>query len=99
MKKFLTYANLNLREISMPTKNPRIHVVLERPLFANLKGLARKNGLSISLEARELIRGALRSAGKPSRKIYTGRHIKKLIGKFPMGKFDLDEVLVDQAHG
>ena len=83
----------------MPTKNPRIHVVLERPLFDNLKGLAKKNGLSISLEARELIREALRSTGKGTRRTYTGKHMKSLIGSFRMGKIDLDEVLAKQAHG
>lgn len=83
----------------MPTKNPRIHVVLERPLFDNLRGLAKKNGLSISLEARELIREALRSTGKSTRRTYTGKHMKNLIGSFRMGKLDLDEVLAKQAHG
>lgn len=84
----------------MPTKNPRLHVVVERPLFNSLKVLAKKNGLSLSLEARELIREALRSTGKRSRRIYTGKHFDKLIGKFRMGKkIDPDEILTQQVHG
>lgn len=83
----------------MPTKNPRIHVVLERPLFEKVKGLAKKNGLSISLAAKELIREALRSTGKTTPRIYTGKHTKNLIGKFHMSKVDLDEVLAQQVHG
>lgn len=93
----LTFANFE--EEAMPTKNPRIHVVLERPLFENVKGLAKKNGLSVSLEARELIREALRSTGKSAPRIFTGKHTEKFIGKFHKGKVDLDEVLAQQVHG
>ena len=90
---------IQFEEESMPTKNPRVHVVLERPLFDNLKGLAKKNGLSVSLEARELIREALRSTGKSSPRIFTGKHTENLIGKYHKGKVDLDEVLATQVHG
>ncbi|MBI1869632.1 MAG: hypothetical protein HYS07_00390 [Chlamydiae bacterium] len=69
----------------MPTKNPRIHVVLERPLFHRLKGLAKKNGFSMSLEARSLIQQALGSISPSPSRTYTGRHIQELIGQF---KFD-----------
>ncbi len=84
----------------MPTKNPRIHVVLEKPLFNHLKGLARRNGLSMSLEARELIKEAFRSTGKRLPRLYTGKHLHALIGRFRMGKKpDGDAILADQAHG
>ena len=83
----------------MPTKNPRIHVVLERPLFKSLKELAEHAGLSISLEARELIREAIRPSSHRAPRIYTGRHIGKLIGKYKMGKTDPDSILADQVHG
>ena len=84
----------------MPTKNPRIHVVLEKPLFERVKGLAKKNGLSVSLEARELIREALRSSGGESRRVFTGKHFSSLIGIFPAGRVrDLDDILVEQVHG
>ena len=43
----------------MPTLNPRVNVVLEKPLFATLKKLATKDGVSLSTKVRDLIRGAL----------------------------------------
>ncbi|HCG76960.1 MAG: antitoxin, RHH family protein [bacterium (Candidatus Ratteibacteria) CG_4_10_14_3_um_filter_41_18] len=43
----------------MPTKNPRLNVVLEPPVYLSIKKLAEKNGVSLSLEARDLIREAL----------------------------------------
>jgi len=72
----------------MPTKNPRIHVVLEQPLFERLKSLSKKDGLSISLEAGEIIRQAFHSPERRAMRIYTGKHIKGLVGKFRMGEPD-----------
>ena len=43
----------------MPTKHPRLNVVLEAPVLRSVQRLAAKNGVSISQEARELIRQAL----------------------------------------
>ena len=43
----------------MPTTSPRVNVVLEEPLFRNLKKLAAKGGVSLSTMARDLIRQAL----------------------------------------
>ena len=43
----------------MPTKNPRINVVLEKPLYDSIKCLAKKDGVSLSLKARDLIKEAL----------------------------------------
>lgn len=43
----------------MPTENPRLNVVLEKPLYRTLKKLAAKAGTSLSLTARDLIREAL----------------------------------------
>jgi hypothetical protein len=83
----------------MPTKNPRIHVVLEKPLYDRLKVLSKRDGLSISSEARELIRQAVYSSQNKVRRPYTGENIKKLIGKFDLGAADYDEILVSQAHG
>lgn len=44
----------------MPVKNPRINVVLEKPLFASLRRLASRDGVSLSLKVRDLVRKALR---------------------------------------
>ena len=43
----------------MPAKNPRVNVVLERPLYEGLRRLARREGTSLSLKARDLLREAL----------------------------------------
>lgn len=43
----------------MPAKNPRINVVLEKSLYEALRKIAKKEGLSVSLKARDLLREAL----------------------------------------
>ena len=43
----------------MSTKNPRLNVLLEPVLFSALKKLAKLDGMSLSLKARDLIREAM----------------------------------------
>ena len=43
----------------MPAKNPCVNVVLERPLYEALGRLARREGTSLSLKVRDLLREAL----------------------------------------
>ena len=43
----------------MPTKNPRINVVLEKPLYDSVRRLAEKEEISLSLKIRDLVREAL----------------------------------------
>jgi hypothetical protein len=43
----------------MSTKNPRLNVVLEAPLYSAVRHLAKKDHVSLSLKARDLIREAL----------------------------------------
>lgn len=43
----------------MPAQNPRVNVVLERPLYEALGRLARREGASLSSKARDLLRDAL----------------------------------------
>ena len=43
----------------MATKHPRLNVVLEPPTFRSVERLATRDGVSLSLKARELIREAL----------------------------------------
>ncbi len=43
----------------MVTKNPRLNVVLEPSLYAGISHLARKEGASLSLVARDLLKEAL----------------------------------------
>jgi hypothetical protein len=43
----------------MPSKNPRINVVLEPPLFKNVQFLAEKDGVSLSTKVRDLLKDAM----------------------------------------
>ena len=43
----------------MPTKNPRVNVVLEQPIYDALGRMARREGASLSTTARDLLRAAL----------------------------------------
>jgi hypothetical protein len=43
----------------MPVKNPRINVVLEKPLYATIERLATREGISLSLKVRDLVKEAL----------------------------------------
>ena len=43
----------------MPTKNPRINVVLEKRLYTSIERLAKKEGVSLSLKVRDLVKEAL----------------------------------------
>lgn len=43
----------------MPTHNPRLNIVLDKTLMHSLSRLAKKDGISLSLKARDLIREAL----------------------------------------
>jgi hypothetical protein len=37
-------------------KNPRVNVVLEKPLYAKVERLAKKDGVSLSLKVRDLVK-------------------------------------------
>jgi hypothetical protein len=43
----------------MPTKNARINVALEKPIYSLIEKLAQERGLSLSMVTRDLIREAL----------------------------------------
>ena len=43
----------------MTTKQPRVKVILEQPLYEALSRLARRDGVSLSLKARDLLKAAL----------------------------------------
>jgi hypothetical protein len=43
----------------MATKNPRLQVLLEQPLYNAVASLAQEEGVSMSTKARDLIREAL----------------------------------------
>ena len=43
----------------MPTTKPRINVILEEPLFEAVEQLAERDGVSLSLKVRDLVKDAL----------------------------------------
>jgi len=43
----------------MPTKHPRVNVVLEEPLYEGLRKWAGRDGVSLSLKMRDLVKEAL----------------------------------------
>ena len=43
----------------MPTKNPRVNIVVEPPLYSVMHDLAASKGVSMSAIARDLIREAI----------------------------------------
>lgn len=43
----------------MPTKNPRVNVVLEKPLYDLIASWARRDGTSLSLKVRDVVKAAV----------------------------------------
>ncbi len=43
----------------MPAKNPRINVVVEKPLYGVISNMARKSGLSMGALVRDLVKEAI----------------------------------------
>lgn len=43
----------------MPSSNPRINVVLEKPVYDNIERLAKRDGVSMSMKVRDIVKGAL----------------------------------------
>jgi len=43
----------------MSTHNPRVNVVLEKPLYSAIAHLASRDGVSLSLKVRDLVKEAL----------------------------------------
>jgi predicted DNA-binding ribbon-helix-helix protein len=50
---------LKRRPKTMSTRKPRINVILEKPLYEAIKTIAKKEGISVSFKARELLLEAL----------------------------------------
>ena len=42
-----------------PTSNPRINVILEEPVYEGLRRWAKRDGVSLSLKVRDLVKDAL----------------------------------------
>jgi hypothetical protein len=84
----------------MPTKLPRIQVVLDKKTHREVKRKARKDGLSMSSEIGEMIKECLSAQEERPFKPFTGENMDKFIGKFSLGQIDnLDALLLEQVHG
>jgi len=46
-------------EIPMPARNPRVNVVLEKPLYEAVGHLAKEEGISLSTVVRDLVKEAI----------------------------------------
>lgn len=62
----------------MPTKNPRINIVVESSLYNFMHDLAASNGISISTLARDLIREALELREDVALAAFADKRIKTL---------------------
>jgi hypothetical protein len=47
------------KEVTMPTKNARINVVLEKPLYQAIEEISKERGVSKSMAVRDLILQAI----------------------------------------
>jgi len=50
---------LDGKEAAMPTKNPRVSVVLEKPLYQSIKEIAKRDGVTLSVKLRDIAREAI----------------------------------------
>ena len=84
----------------MTTKNPRVQVVLEKPLYDRVRKLAKRDGLSLSMEIRSLVREAA-AVYSIARKPYDGKHSVQWVGAYGSGsgRADIDGILAEQVHG
>ena len=44
---------------NVPAKNPKVNVVLEKPLYGVLRRWAKRDGVSLSLKVRDLVKAAV----------------------------------------
>ena len=84
----------------MPTKNPRIQIAPDKPLYKRVHELAKRGGFSLSQEIQFLVRKTL-SPYSAVHKPYTGKHAAKWVGRFrsSSNRNDPDEILASQVHG
>ena len=62
----------------MPTKNPRINIVVGSPLYSVLHDLATSEGVSMSTVARDLIREAIKLREDVALATFADERIKTL---------------------
>ncbi len=65
----------------MPTKNPRVNVVLEEPLYEGLRRWAKRDKVSLSLKVRDLVKEALESQEDRALAIFAAEREKSFDSK------------------
>ena len=53
------YTTITRDGVAMPARNPRVAVLLEKPLYEQVRRLAQRDEISLSLKIRDLVREAL----------------------------------------
>jgi predicted DNA-binding protein len=64
----------------MPAKNPRINVVLEKPLYERVRRLAANEKISLSLKIRDLVKEALDAQEDLALAEFAGEREKTFVG-------------------
>ena len=68
----------------MPTKNPRINIVLDEPTRKAVERLASRDKVSLSLKARDLLRQALELEEDAALALLADERTKHLKGQKPL---------------
>ncbi|RPJ16150.1 MAG: antitoxin, RHH family protein [Desulfobacteraceae bacterium] len=73
----------------MPTKNPRVNIVVEPPLYSFLHDLATSEGISMSTIARDLIREAIDLREDVSLAAFADKRLKSFDRKAALSNEDV----------
>lgn len=71
----------------MPTAQPRLNVVLEKPLMAMVETLAERDGMSMSQKARDLIRDAIEIDEDAALEALVASRMKNKAPSIPASRF------------
>ena len=73
----------------MPTKNPRINIIVEQPLYIAMHDLANSEGVSMSALARDLIREAIELREDVALATLADKRMKTFDGKATLSHEDV----------
>lgn len=73
----------------MPTKNPRVNIVIEPPLYSTMHDLAISGGISMSTLARDLIREAIELREDVALAALAGKRMKTFNRKVALSHKDV----------
>jgi hypothetical protein len=75
--------------MTMPTKNPRVNIVVEPPLYSVMQDIATSEGVSMSTIARDLIREAIELREDVALADFADRRMKTLDRKKALSHDDV----------